>query len=113
MDNPRSPAQYKKAALKKGVGKYVETAQSHMAKQHYLNMLEDQNASGLSGYERELGMGPAPVARFKRVANGSKSRTAGLAKGQNLMQQAAKAYHAGEYDSMQDALRGVAAKRRR
>ena len=51
--------------------------------------------------------------RMDNPRHGSAARTAGLAKGQNLMQQAAKAYHAGEYDSMSEALRGVAAKRRR
>jgi hypothetical protein len=40
--------------------------------------------------------------------NPRRSQKAGLAKGQNLMQQAAAAYRAGKYDSMQEALRGVA-----
>ena len=47
-------------------------------------------------------------------SRGSKRRrSGGLAKGQSLMAQAAEAYHAGEYDSMQEALRGVSRRARR
>lgn len=38
---------------------------------------------------------------------------AGLAKGQSLMSEAAVAYRNGDYDSMSEALKGVAAERRR
>jgi hypothetical protein len=44
----------------------------------------------------------------RRGRKSTRSQKAGLAKGQNLMQQAAAAYRAGKYDSMQEALRGVA-----
>lgn len=49
----------------------------------------------------------------RRRRSGAKRRAAGLAKGQSLMALAAKAYRAGEYDSMQEALRGVARRARR
>jgi hypothetical protein len=44
----------------------------------------------------------------RRGRKSSRAQKAGLAKGQSLMQQAAAAYRAGKYASMQDALRGVA-----
>lgn len=44
--------------------------------------------------------------------SGAKRRAAGLAKGQSLMALAAQAYHAGEYDSMQEALSGVSRRAR-
>jgi hypothetical protein len=47
----------------------------------------------------------------RRGRKSSRAQKAGLAKGQSLMQQAAAAYRAGKYASMQDALRGVARKR--
>jgi hypothetical protein len=40
------------------------------------------------------------------------AQNAGLAKGQSLMAEAAEAYHNGQYDSMPEALSGVAAERR-
>ena len=45
-----------------------------------------------------------------RSRSGGTAQKAGLAKGQSLMARAAAAYRAGEYASMQDALRGVARK---
>jgi len=56
---------------------------------------------------RKGGVAGSKAAAHRKVLRG------GLAKGQSLMAQAAKAYHAGEYDSMSEALKGVAAKRRR
>lgn len=44
----------------------------------------------------------------KRRGGGRSAQKAGLAKGQSLMAQAAAAYRAGKYTSMQDALKGVA-----
>ena len=46
-----------------------------------------------------------------RSRSGGTAQKAGLKKGQSLMARAAAAYRAGEYASMQDALRGVARKR--
>lgn len=52
----------------------------------------------------------------RRVSRGSTrlnpGQSAGLAKGQSLMAEAAKAYHNGAYDSMPEALHGVAEARR-
>lgn len=47
-----------------------------------------------------------------RSRSGGTAQKAGLAKGQSLMARAAVAYRAGEYASMQDALRGVARARK-
>jgi hypothetical protein len=46
-----------------------------------------------------------------RSRSGGTAQKAGLAKGQSLMARAAAAYRAGEYASMQEALKGVARKR--
>jgi hypothetical protein len=57
------------------------------------------------------------AGRSRQVTRGSTrlnpAQRAGLAKGQSLMSEAAAAYRAGRYDSMSEALRAVAAKRRR
>lgn len=47
----------------------------------------------------------------RRRRGGRAAQAAGLKKGQSLMQQAAAAYRAGKYPTMQSALRGVARKR--
>lgn len=47
-----------------------------------------------------------------RRGAGRSAQKAGLKKGQSLMAEAAKAYRAGEYHSMSEALKGVAKKRR-
>lgn len=48
-------------------------------------------------------------ARGRRL---NPAQNAGLVKGQSLMAEAAEAYHNGQYDSMPEALSGVAAERR-
>ena len=48
------------------------------------------------------------VSNPAKRRGGGRAQKAGLAKGQSLMAQAAAAYRAGKYASMQDALRGVA-----
>jgi hypothetical protein len=48
------------------------------------------------------------VSNPAKRRGGGRAQKAGLAKGQSLMAQAAAAYRAGKYASMQDALKGVA-----
>jgi len=63
---------------------------------------------GAAAARRMMGPPEAYVGNPRRGGKSTRSQKAGLAKGQNLMQQAAAAYRAGKYDSMQEALRGVA-----
>ena len=62
---------------------------------------------------RVVGLAEEYMDNPRRRRAGAKRRAAGLAKGQSLMALAAQAYHAGEYASMQEALRGVSRRARR
>lgn len=54
----------------------------------------------------------APSKVRRTAVRMNPGQAAGLAKGQSLMAEAAEAYRDGEYDSMSEALSGVAAERR-
>jgi hypothetical protein len=78
---------------------------------------EAVRSAKLSGAEEVVDQSSRAVGGAKKYMDNprkgaSSRRAAGLAKGQNLMQEAAKAYHAGKYSSMSEALKGVAKKRR-
>ena len=55
---------------------------------------------------------PSTARSASRGRRMNPGQAAGLAKGQSLMAEAAEAYHNGQYDSMPEALSGVAAERR-
>lgn len=67
-----------------------------------------EEVRGAEAVRRMMGPPEAYVGNPRRGRKSTRSQKAGLAKGQSLMQQAAAAYRAGKYDSMQEALRGVA-----
>jgi hypothetical protein len=67
-----------------------------------------ERAAGAVASRRAVGAADEYMDNPRRGRKSTRSQKAGLAKGQNLMQQAAAAYRAGKYDSMQEALRGVA-----
>ena len=65
--------------------------------------------SSRAGRSDEKGSRSRGVSRGRRP---NPAQSAGLEKGQSLMAEAAEAYHNGQYDSMPEALSGVAAERR-
>jgi len=69
---------------------------------------EAARVAGTVAVRRAVGGAEEYMDNPRRGRKSTRSQKAGLAKGQNLMQQAAAAYRAGKYDSMQEALRGVA-----
>jgi hypothetical protein len=70
-----------------------------------------EEVRGAEAVRRMMGPPEGYVGNPRGKSRGTRAQAAGLKKGQNLMQQAAAAYRAGKYASMQDALRGVARKR--
>ena len=70
----------------------------------------DTYLEGLPANRRRNGLSEdgMVVSNPAKRRSGGRAQKAGLAKGQSLMAQAAAAYRAGKYASMQDALRGVA-----
>lgn len=75
------------------------------------NLMELRDAKELAAEVADALGFPAKSIRVHR-ARAETRRAAGLAKGQSLMALAAQAYHAGEYDSMQEALSGVSRRAR-
>jgi hypothetical protein len=69
---------------------------------------EAARVAGTVAARRAVGGAEEYMDNPRRGRKSTRSQKAGLAKGQSLMQQAAAAYRAGKYDSMQEALRGVA-----
>jgi REP element-mobilizing transposase RayT len=70
-----------------------------------------EEVRGAEAVRRMMGPPEGYVGNPRGKSRGTRAQAAGLKKGQSLMQQAAAAYRAGKYASMQDALRGVARKR--